>query len=143
MSISLQMLGFDGNTDGLFRAAFMMSGGPIAVGDITIGQKYYDALVEDTGCSRANDTLACLRDVPYPKLKGAINKSPDLFSYQVNGDYPTLPNSDLNSLSVHKYAVAPSSGWRFPYGPSSKTRTAKEDCQHPLYHWYSFILCSA
>ncbi len=95
MSISLQMLGFNGKTDGLFRAAFMMSGGPIAVGDITLGQKYYDALVEDTGCSYANDTLACLQDVPYPKLKAAINKSPDLFSYQVNGDYPTFPNSDL------------------------------------------------
>jgi acetylcholinesterase len=88
MSISMQMLGFDGNTDGLFRAAFMMSGAPIAVGDITLGQKYYDALVDDAGCSYANDTLGCLRDVPYPKLKAAINKSPDLFSYQVNGDYP-------------------------------------------------------
>ena len=80
MSISLQMLVFDGNTDGLFRAAFMMSGGPIAVGDITLGQKYYDALVEDISCSYANDTLACLRDVPYPKLKAAINKSPVLLS---------------------------------------------------------------
>jgi len=118
----------------------MMSGGLIAVGDITLGQKYYDALVEYTGCSYANDTLACLRDVPYPKLKAAINKSPDLFSYQVNGDYLTLME---NLLSVHEYAMAPSSGWRFPYGPSSKTRTTKEGCQCPSYHWYNFILCTA
>lgn len=83
ISVSLHMLAFDGQTDGLFRAGLMMSGAPIPVGDITKGQKYYDALVEDTGCSGARDTLGCLRTVPYLKLKAAINKSPSMFSYQV------------------------------------------------------------
>ena len=83
ISVSLHMLAFDGKTDGLFRAGLMMSGAPIPVGDITNGQKYYDAIVEDTGCTIANDTLACLRTVPYQRLKAAINKSPSIFSYQV------------------------------------------------------------
>lgn len=77
------MLAFGGQTNGLFRAGFMMSGAPIPVGDITKGQKYYDAVVADTGCGKANDTLACLRTVPYQRLKDAINKSPSMFSYQV------------------------------------------------------------
>lgn len=33
------MLHNGGNTDGLFRAAFMQSGSPIPVGDITNGQR--------------------------------------------------------------------------------------------------------
>ena len=77
------MLAFGGKTDGLFRAGLMMSGAPIPVGDITKGQKYYDAIVEDTGCSGAEDTLACLRTVSYQNLKAAINKSPSISSYQV------------------------------------------------------------
>lgn len=77
------MVANNGNADGLFRAAFMQSGSPIPVGDITNGQKYYDAVVSQTGCSSAADTLACLRTVPYATLKAAINRSPGIFSYQV------------------------------------------------------------
>ncbi|KAF8964271.1 Alpha/Beta hydrolase protein [Flammula alnicola] len=72
-----------GNPGGLFRAAFMESGAPIPVGDITNGQQYYDAIVSATGCSNAADTLACLRTVPYADLKNAINQSPGIFAYQV------------------------------------------------------------
>ena len=83
ISASLQMLANGGNTEGLFRGAFMQSGAPIPVGDITNGQQYYDAIVKETGCSGAADTLDCLRTVPYGSLKAAINKSPGIFDYQV------------------------------------------------------------
>ncbi|KDR82547.1 hypothetical protein GALMADRAFT_57728 [Galerina marginata CBS 339.88] len=82
ISASLQMLVNGGNTEGLFRAAFMQSGAPIPVGDMSNGQKYYDALVAETQCTGSSDTLACLRSVPYAALKAAINKSPGIFSYQ-------------------------------------------------------------
>ncbi|KAJ7505885.1 Alpha/Beta hydrolase protein [Mycena galericulata] len=82
ISVSLQMLANGGNTEGLFRAAFMESGSPIPVGSIDNGQKYYDAIVDQTGCSGAADTLACLRTVPYATLKAAQNASPGIFSYQ-------------------------------------------------------------
>ncbi|KAF8838081.1 alpha/beta-hydrolase [Paxillus ammoniavirescens] len=82
VSVGLQMVANDGNTDGLFRAAFMQSGSPLPVGDITQGQKYYDALVSETGCTTASDTLQCLREVPYETLLGAVNQSPNIFSYQ-------------------------------------------------------------
>ena len=83
ISASLQMLANGGNTEGLFRGAFMQSGAPIPVGDITHGQQYYDAIVKQTGCSGSADTLDCLRTVPYGSLKAAINKSPGIFDYQV------------------------------------------------------------
>ncbi|CAA7261545.1 unnamed protein product [Cyclocybe aegerita] len=82
ISVSLQMLANGGNTEGLFRAAFMQSGAPVPVGDITHGQQYYDALVQETGCARSADTLQCLRTVPYATLKEAINNSPGIFDYQ-------------------------------------------------------------
>ncbi|CAA7261544.1 unnamed protein product [Cyclocybe aegerita] len=82
ISVSLHMVANGGNTEGLFRAAFMQSGAPIPVGDIANGQESYDTLVSDTGCSDASDTLACLRTVPYGALKAAIDKSPRLFDYQ-------------------------------------------------------------
>jgi carboxylesterase type B len=40
ISVSLQMLTNGGNTEGLFRAAFMQSGSPIPVGDITRVRSY-------------------------------------------------------------------------------------------------------
>ncbi|KAJ7599915.1 carotenoid ester lipase precursor [Mycena floridula] len=82
ISVALHMLTNDGGTEGLFRAAFMQSGSPFAGGDINNGQPYYDAVVSETGCSGASDTLECLRTVPYKTLKAAIDKSPGLFSYQ-------------------------------------------------------------
>ena len=39
ISVALQMVANGGNTEGLFRAAFMESGFPIPVGDITNGQR--------------------------------------------------------------------------------------------------------
>ncbi|KAF8645414.1 hypothetical protein AX16_007829 [Volvariella volvacea WC 439] len=81
-SVALHMVANNGNTEGLFRAGFMQSGFQIPTGDIANGQRYYDALVADAGCSGAADTLQCLRSVPYDKLLAAVNKSPSLFSYQ-------------------------------------------------------------
>ncbi|KAI9442994.1 carotenoid ester lipase precursor [Lactarius indigo] len=82
MSVSLQMLAMGGNTEGLFRGAFMQSGAPASIGDITHGQKYYDDLVKRTGCTGSSDTLACLRATPYETLKAAVDNSPSVFSYQ-------------------------------------------------------------
>ncbi|KAF8964270.1 Alpha/Beta hydrolase protein [Flammula alnicola] len=82
---SLQMLANGGNTEGLFRGAFMESGAPIP--------KYYDAVVSATGCSGSADTLACLRTVPYATLKAAINQSPGIFDYQ-SLNLAWLPRTD-------------------------------------------------
>jgi len=71
-----------GNTEGLFRGAFMQSGSALPLGDITHGQKYFNALVAQTGCASASDALHCLRGVPYAQLKAAIDSTPNIFSYQ-------------------------------------------------------------
>ena len=77
------MLSNGGNTGGLFRGAFMESGFPYPIGPIELGQPIYDSVVEQVGCSSANDTLNCLRTVPYEELLAAFDTFPSLFSYQV------------------------------------------------------------
>lgn len=83
ISVALQMVTNGGNTEGLFRGAFMQSGSPIPVGDITNGQPFYDALVSQTGCQGSSDTLQCLRQAPFATLKKAVDNSPSIFSPQV------------------------------------------------------------
>ncbi|KAG1727058.1 Alpha/Beta hydrolase protein [Suillus paluster] len=82
MSVALHMVTNGGNTEGLFRAAFMQSGSPFPVGDITQGQGYYDFIVNQTGCAGSPDTLQCLREVPLDMLMNSINQTPSSFSYQ-------------------------------------------------------------
>ncbi|KAG9308449.1 Alpha/Beta hydrolase protein [Chiua virens] len=94
ISVGLHMVTNGGNPDGLFRAAFMQSGSPNAVGDITHGQPHYDALVSATGCSGSTDTLQCLREVPYEMLLDAVNQSPGIYSYQSIAAPAWLPRVD-------------------------------------------------
>ncbi|KAJ3790209.1 Alpha/Beta hydrolase protein [Lentinula aff. detonsa] len=98
ISAALQMVTNGGNTEGLFRAAFMQSGSPIPVGDITDGQAYYDDLVEATGCSGSDDTLNCLRGVDYSVLKAAVDATPGIFAYQAL-NLAWLPRADGVFLS--------------------------------------------
>jgi len=81
------MIANNGNTDGLFRGAFMQSGSPIPAGNFSHGQKYFDDVVGRTGCRGAKDKLGCLRKVPYAALRDAINASPGALAYQVRYKY--------------------------------------------------------
>ncbi|KAG0691999.1 Alpha/Beta hydrolase protein, partial [Suillus ampliporus] len=81
MSVALHMVTNGGDTEGLFHAAWMQSGSPLPVGDITHGQQYYDFHVDQTGCGNFSDTLQCLRTVPYDSLMNAINQTPNFLGY--------------------------------------------------------------
>ncbi|KAI0314400.1 Alpha/Beta hydrolase protein [Amylostereum chailletii] len=112
MSVTLQMLTNGGDTEGLFRGAFMQSGGPIPrAGTIDTGalarlflpkaQGYFDMLVNNTDCALAADKLHCLRQVPIGKLSAAINKSPSINSYQVGFTCPyAVADTKMATLGV-------------------------------------------
>ncbi len=76
MSVFLHLYANNGDTEGLFRAAIMSSGFASPVGDITDVQGTYDFIVDQVGCSSADDTLACLRTVPADTLLTAANVAP-------------------------------------------------------------------
>lgn len=136
VSVALHMVTNGGNPDGLFRAAFMESGSPIHVGDITKGQPYYDALVADTGCSGATDTLQCLREVPYETLLTAVNQSPGVFAYQVR--FPGGGDSDVRWIYMHGLKVARLSmvapcGWGVPNGRPTRFGSAGICCRRTVH----------
>jgi len=94
-----------GDTEGLFRGAFMNSGALLSSGDISLGQQEYDGLVRATGCAGAGDTLECLRQVPFPALKEAVNVSPTWLSYRVCHDSPN-PLSTVTNLALQSTNIA-------------------------------------
>ena len=73
-----------GNTEGLFRAAIMNSGGPPPTGDVTETQDTFDFITEQVGCSSASDTLACLRTVSVESLSDAANNTPGVTAFGVS-----------------------------------------------------------
>ena len=98
ISAALQMVTNGGDTEGLFRGAFMESGAVLPNGDISLAQQDYDNLVRAAGCAGADDTLACLRQVPFPVLKAAVNTSPTFFSYRVRRDSPNPLSAVTNRI---------------------------------------------
>ncbi|KZP03691.1 carotenoid ester lipase precursor [Athelia psychrophila] len=93
ISTALQMLLNGGDNEGLFRAAWSMSGGPLPVGSYTHGQKWYDSAVAATNCTNTTDTLACLRAAPVDALQAYFLTTPSQESYQAFQS-PWLPRVD-------------------------------------------------
>ena len=98
MSAALQMVTNGGDTEDLFRGAFMESGAVIPSGDISLGQRDYDDLVRAVRCSGAEDTLECLRQVPFPVLKEAVNMSPGFLSYRVGHNFLNPSSAVFNPI---------------------------------------------
>ncbi|RFU73912.1 hypothetical protein TARUN_8293 [Trichoderma arundinaceum] len=76
-STGYHLVGFKGNNDGLFRGAIMESasllGAPINTPE-QLQRSYqgmYDNITTTVGCSSSNDSLACLRTVPFEILHNA------------------------------------------------------------------------
>ena len=133
ISVALHMITNGGDTEGLFRGAFMQSGSPIPVGDISNGQKYYDALVDETGCSGTADTLQCLRAAPYGTLKSAVDKSPMIFAYQVKFILRVLSGEVLIRL-VSEPCMASACRWHVLDGYAIQFSPARQRRRHPVHN---------
>ncbi|OJJ43642.1 hypothetical protein ASPZODRAFT_154477 [Penicilliopsis zonata CBS 506.65] len=87
ISVFDQMALYDGdityNGSPLFRGAIMDSGSivPADPVDCPKGQTVYDTVVDTAGCSSANDTLTCLRDLDYETFLNAANSVSGILSY--------------------------------------------------------------
>ena len=117
------MLANGGDNEGLFRGAFMESGAVIPIGDVTLGQPDYDALVQETGCAGAQDTLECLRQVPFPTLQTAMSNSQGFLSYRVCRDFLDPLNSVVNFVSQSLNLV---------WGPKTDGTFLKAPLQHQI-----------
>lgn len=111
-SLGMQLIGYEGKYDNLFRSAILESGSPVAqfVG-AEEWQPYFDYVVEKTNCSSADDHLDCLREVPWQALNAIFNgttpsdvKIP-FFSAVIDGDFITAQATEL--LAAGKFAHVP------------------------------------
>ncbi|KAF9001315.1 Alpha/Beta hydrolase protein [Cyathus striatus] len=76
VSIGLHLVLNDGNTNGLFRGAFMESGFPMPLPDIVSQQQFYDQFVNSAGCSGSGDTLSCLRSASTDQINSSVTNAP-------------------------------------------------------------------
>ena len=132
------MLANGGNTEGLFRAAFMQSGSPTPVGDITHGQRYYDTVVDEVGCSTASDSLVCLRTVDYAALHRAMDNSPGIYSYQVYSSAVFHISDKLydDAPLVFDVGLASEGGWRVSHRYATTVGSGWKCCEDSYRHWY-------
>ncbi|KAL0468467.1 sterol esterase [Neurospora intermedia] len=113
MSVFNQMSLYDGdntyNGKPLFRGAIMNSGSIVPANpvDCPKGQKVYDTVVKNAGCSGAADTLACLRALPYETFLKAANSVPGILSYNsVALSYLPRPDGKVLTQSADKLMLA-------------------------------------
>jgi acetylcholinesterase len=69
-SVGDHIVAYDGENDGLFRAAILESGGPSGapLNGTDWYQHMYNNLTSSVGCTDASNTLQCLRDVPFETI---------------------------------------------------------------------------
>lgn len=92
MSVGYHLTAYGGRDDKLFRAGIMESGGSIEASpaNYTTYQSSYDAIVSKVDCTDTEDTLQCLREIPFETLNSILNgtggSSEYNFSPVVDGD---------------------------------------------------------
>ena len=82
----MHMLHNDGDTDSLFRAAFMQSGAPIPAGDVDnpVCQATFDQIVAGAGCSGNDNKVACLRNVTVDVFNQSLTEWASQSGYYVS-----------------------------------------------------------
>jgi carboxylesterase type B len=97
---------YDGETDGLFRAAILESGG--AVGAPLNGTDWYQGMYKNltasVGCANSTNTLQCLRDVPYETIAPYGYVGLEWF-HVIDGSF--IPRYGQESLLSGKFAKIP------------------------------------
>lgn len=132
ISVALQLLTNNGDREGLFRGAFMQSGGPIPVGDVSHGQPEYDGLVQRTGCESATDTLECLKNVPYDILKDAVDDSPSPGGYTVRHEILVPSNMHLTTAAVAQAGLSAARRRPFLGRHPTQSRRSGQRCFRPI-----------
>ncbi|KAI1539401.1 PnbA Carboxylesterase type B [Pyrenophora tritici-repentis] len=105
-SVGDHIAAYNGDNEGLFRAAILESGN--AVGAPLNGtdwyQHMYDNLTQSVGCASATDTLQCLRDVPYETIAPYGYLGLEWF-HVIDGSF--IPRYGQQSLKEGKFTKIP------------------------------------
>ncbi|KAI1852942.1 hypothetical protein JX265_012970 [Neoarthrinium moseri] len=93
LSIGAHLVLNDGDNEGLFRAAIMLSGGVHKWKDYRSVQPIFETVVSQVGCADAVDKVNCLRHSKYEDLLGLAKTLPGLVSY-LGTYFPFSPRPD-------------------------------------------------
>lgn len=97
ISIAIHMLLNNGDPEGLFSSAIMLSGGPSKFLDYHKGQQTFDTVAAAVGCGNSAAKVQCIRDAPYDALYTAVQKMPNFLSYESTA-VPWYPRPDGDYL---------------------------------------------
>ncbi|KAI0030215.1 carotenoid ester lipase precursor [Vararia minispora EC-137] len=84
ISVTAQMLMNNGDTEGLFRAAFAQSGSPVPTSTVEDNQAVMDIFVDAAGCGHESGSPAvfdCLRKLSLEGIRTAMSATPGLFAF--------------------------------------------------------------
>ena len=134
MSTVFHMFANRGDTEDLFRGAFMHSG-------VDPQRRYWPSPARlrrsctNGRCAGAENTLKCLRKVPFPALKEAVNMSPGFLSYLVCR-ISLSPLSKVTNLIVQSMNLAwgPRGGWDVPQSPAAAVGVGGQRGQDSVRH---------
>ncbi|KAH9907098.1 carotenoid ester lipase precursor [Epithele typhae] len=111
ISVAMHMITNGGDTEGLFRGAFMQSGSPIPVGDIEHGQGDYDAIAVDASPSIFSYQSLRLAWLPRQLvLDGSVADVPFVsgFAQYIKEIYvPDITDAELDTLLSAYPATSP------------------------------------
>lgn len=111
MSVGYHRTAYGGRDDKLFRVEIMESDGSISASpsNYTSFQGTYDKLVSQLNCSDTEDTLQCLRQVPFERLNSVLNGTGGYSEYNfgpvVDGDL--VRNWGSIQLDKHEFVKVP------------------------------------
>ncbi|KAI0628196.1 carotenoid ester lipase [Trametes polyzona] len=80
-SVTLQMTANGGDTEGLFRAAWMQSGSTLPTRSIRDLQPTFDFIASQVGCGSSTGVLDCLRGVLAESITAAVDKTQTIFTF--------------------------------------------------------------
>ncbi|KAK5163757.1 uncharacterized protein LTR77_010430 [Saxophila tyrrhenica] len=116
-SVNLQVTAYGGRDDGLFHATAAESQSFSGLRTVKENQFAYDNLVIRTGCTRAVDTLSCLRNLTATELQeqnfntpfpGA--QDPPLYMYGPTLDYNFITDYTYRAYAQGKFVKVPAIG---------------------------------
>ncbi|MBW0479225.1 hypothetical protein O181_018940 [Austropuccinia psidii MF-1] len=117
ISVSHQILAYQGQHNNLFRAAICQSGTALPVEKISdgAGQKIFDYIAQNAGgCGNSTDKLNCLRKAPFKEILNAVGHFPGTFSFGafppsfapvVDGDF--VSETIQHALKAGRFAKVP------------------------------------
>ncbi|CAG8955695.1 hypothetical protein HYFRA_00010961, partial [Hymenoscyphus fraxineus] len=106
-SVGDHIAAYDGDSEGLFRAAILESGGGVGapLNGTDWYQHVYNELSLKAGCSNATDTLQCLREVPYEVIAPLAYNGRDQWFHTIDGSL--IPRFGQESLVTGKFVKIP------------------------------------